>query len=117
MKALLFLFFLCYFASSSAQTIQTIVPGQSVVMGTAFQVQYVITEPAGLINADTPSFKECRLVSGPNFYKGTATVGGRSQAIRNITYTLVPLRIGRLKIEGIRAHFKGNIDKKADDAF
>lgn len=99
-----------------AQAIEVIVPTQPVVVGTAFQVQYVITEPAEFVSATTPTFDSCRLISGPNIYKGNAVINGKLQAIQNIAYTLVPTTTGVLRIGGIKVSFKNGFDKQSTDA-
>ena len=72
----------------AAQKIQTVVPSQPIVIGTAFQVQYIIIEPSGFAGAETPEFENFLLVSGPNHYKGKAIIEGRMQVIENITYSI-----------------------------
>lgn len=81
-------------------------PTQPVVVGTAFQVQYIITEPSEFVEATTPSFDSCRLISGPNIYKGNAVVDGKLQPIQNIAYTLVPTKVGMVKIGSIKVNFR-----------
>ena len=99
-----------------SQKVEVIVPAQPVVVGTAFQVQYIITEPAELVAATTPVFDSCRLISGPNIYKGNAVVNGRLQPIQNITYTLVPTQTGVLRIGSIKASYKNFPDEQSSDA-
>jgi hypothetical protein len=100
------IFFLLLSISLFGQKVETIVPGQPVVTGTAFLVQYVITEPSLLANIISPEFDGLQIVSGPNHYKGTAVVDGRDQAIENVTYTLVASKNGLIKIPGLTAVFK-----------
>ena len=88
-------------------------PTQPVVVGTAFQVQYVITDPSEFVEASTPVFDSCRLISGPNIYKGNAVVDGKLQPIQNIAYTLVPTATGVLKIGSINAKFKTLPDEQS----
>ncbi len=99
-----------------SQQIEVIVPTQPVVVGTAFQVQYVITEPGEFVGATTPTFDSCRLISGPNIYKGNTVINGKLQAIQNIAYTLVPTTTGVLRIGGIKVSFKNGPDKQSADA-
>ncbi|HWJ91857.1 MAG TPA: BatD family protein, partial [Flavisolibacter sp.] len=115
MKKHLSVIFLFLFFGARAQKIQTIVPTQPVVVGNAFQIQYIIQEPSSLVNLTPPSFDGVQVVSGPNHYKGTTIVDGRSVAIENITYTLVPIKTGFLKINGLTAAFRSG-DEKTDDA-
>ena len=101
----------------AAQKIQTVVPSQPIVIGTAFQVQYIIIEPSGFAGAETPEFENFLLVSGPNHYKGKAIIEGRMQVIENITYTLVPQKTGILIIPALHAGFKdGNVMKSENEA-
>src|SRR4051812_2097213 len=114
MKKHLSVIFLLLFYGAGAQRIQTIVPTQPVVIGNAFQIQYIIQEPSTLINLTPPSFEGLQVVSGPNHYKGTNITEGKTTVIENITYTLVPMNTGFLKIKGLTAVFK-NGDEKTQD--
>lgn len=109
-------FFFFLLNNVAAQKIQTIVLKQ-VTQGTAFQIQYVVTEPSNLISVNAPAFDSLQLVSGPNYYNGNATVDGKLQPIKNITYTVVCSKIGKLKINGITANFKNAPEQKANDVF
>ncbi|HEU0064160.1 MAG TPA: BatD family protein, partial [Flavisolibacter sp.] len=100
-----------------AQKVQTILPVQPVLEGTAFQIQYVISNPSEVINVLPPDFDSLRLVSGPNHYKGIAIVNGKQQALNNITYTFVASKPGNYSIKGIDVTFKNNIHQKAGDVF
>lgn len=115
-KALLFFLSLGFFFCCYAQRIQTIVPNQPVVVGNAFQVQYVISNPSDLVKITSPSFEDLRLVSGPNHYLGNAFISGKMQEIENITYTVVPLKTGKIIIKGIVANFKNGGEKSNDVA-
>ena len=95
-----------------AQKVQTIVPQQPVVVGTAFQVQYIITQPGELANTVLPAFDSFRLVSGPNHYKGNALIDGKQQPIENITFTLVPSSTGTITINGLKASFKNGSEQE-----
>src|SRR6476469_4839619 len=90
------LILLGWFHLLNAQRIQTIVPKQAIVVGTAFQVQYIITEPSGMVNMTPPSFDSLQVVSGPNYYKGNATIDGKPQQIQNIAYTLIASKTGSI---------------------
>ena len=113
-KQSVILIFLLYFLHCSAQKVQTIVPTQ-VVAGNAFQIQYIVAEPPNLVNLSTPQFENLRLVSGPNYYKGNSVVNGRMEPIQNITYTVIALKPGPVKIDGVTAKFRNNISEKTDD--
>ena len=100
MKTRLFGFIvLFFFSAADAQRIQTIVPRQPVIMGNAFQIQYIIAEPTAISTISSPSYQDLQIVSGPNRFKGSATINGTVQAIENITYTVVPLKAGTLRVE------------------
>jgi len=90
---------------SNAQRIQIIVPKQ-VVAGNAFQIQYIIDDPSTFETISTPQFENLQLISGPNYYKGSSSVYGKAQAIENITYTVVPLKSGLIRIAPVTAKFK-----------
>lgn len=100
-----------------AQRIETIVTRQPVVAGNAFQVQYVIKEPAELTSIQYPEFTSFKKVSGPHVYKGKMIIGGRSRIIENITYTLVATVTGPQKVNGLRAVFKNEGMQKSADAW
>jgi len=104
-KPVLVLVFFLAFLSSYTQRVQTIVPGQ-VIIGNAFQIQYIINDPGAFISLSPPQFDNLKLISGPNYYKGNSLVNGKTQAIQNITYTVVPLKGGTVKIYSVTASFK-----------
>ncbi len=108
--------FLLASITAMAQRVQTIVPDRPVVIGTAFQVQYVVLEPADLSNFTPPVFENFEIVSGPNHYRGSAVLNGRVQAIENITYTLVPGRTGKLVVKGLKAAFRSGLEMHSKDA-
>ncbi|MGZ8536799.1 MAG: BatD family protein [Flavisolibacter sp.] len=101
--------FLIFSLRLFAQKVETIAPTQPIITGTAFLVQYVITEPSLLVNIISPEFEGLQVVSGPNYYKGDAVVDGRIQPIENITYTLVASKNGSVKIPGLTAVFKNGL--------
>jgi hypothetical protein len=111
--ATVFVFLISFFCSQS-QKIQTIVPKQ-VVVGNAFQIQYIIADPSTLENITAPQFDNLQLISGPNYYNGKSTVNGKAQLIENITYTVVPLKAGTIKISSLTAKFKNDGDEKSDE--
>lgn len=105
-----FLFLLLFFCTrAQGQQVRTILPAQPVVEGTAFQVQYIITNGAGFLSASTPEFQGCHIVSGPNYYKGIGTADGASQLIQNIAYTVVADKAGSLTIPAIRVKFSSGL--------
>ena len=112
-SAAVLIFSIC-FLCSYAQKIQVIVPKQ-VVAGNAFQIQYIVADPSELINISPPLFDNLQLISGPNYYKGNSLVNGKTQAIENITYTLVPAKEGAIKINSLIARLKNGIEEKTDE--
>lgn len=107
------IFFLSFFCGHS-QKIQTIVPKQ-VVAGNAFQIQYIIGNPSALAAINSPQFENLQIVSGPNYYKGNSLINGKSEPIENITYTVVPLKTGIIKINAITIQFKNGTEQKSDE--
>jgi hypothetical protein len=116
MKWLVFVSLLLLAFCGYAQKVLTIAPKQPVVVGTAFQVQYIVTDPTNLLNTISPAFDSVKLVSGPNYYKGNTTIDGKSEPIENITYTLVALHTGVVPIKGITAQYKNGSEQKSTDA-
>ena len=78
---------------------RTIVPREPVVVGDAFQVQFIVEDlPAETLRP--PAFTGFRLVSGPAFYKGVVELDGKSMPLTNAVYTLEALKPGRFTIQG-----------------
>jgi hypothetical protein len=92
----------------ASQRVQVVVPAQPVNRGVAFQVQYVLYAAEEWNVVATPLFDSCRVVSGPHFYKGTTLQNGVSMPVQNVTYTLVPLRTGTLRIGPLRLRSKAS---------
>jgi hypothetical protein len=111
--AVVFALLFCFFRGQS-QKIQAIVPAQ-VIVGNAFQIQYIIRDPSAFVNITLPQFDNLQLVSGPNYYKGTSRVDGKEEQIENITFTVVPLKAGRGRVNAITASFKNSEEQKSDD--
>jgi len=109
-----FFFFSVSFVFVQAQRIQAIVPSQA-VMGNAFQIQYIITDPSDFLDIYAPRFENLQLISGPNYYKGNSVVNGKKQSIENITYTVVPIKTGMIRINAVTARFKNSEEEKSDD--
>lgn len=105
--------FICFLCGYS-QKVQTIAPKQ-VVAGNAFQIQYIIAEPSEPINILAPQFDNLTLVSGPNYYKGNSLVNGKTEAIENITYTLVSSKEGTIIIHPLSVKFKNGNEEKSDE--
>ncbi|MGZ3939140.1 MAG: BatD family protein, partial [Flavisolibacter sp.] len=113
-RPVLVLVLLFCFLWVQSQKIQVIVPGQ-VVVGNAFQLQYIINDPGAFVGITSPQLENLRLVSGPNYYKGTSLVNGKEEQIENITFTVVPLKPGKVRINAITARFKNSEERKSDD--
>jgi hypothetical protein len=64
-----------------------------------------------LVNINVPQFDDLRLISGPNYYKGSSFVDGRTQAIENITFTVVPLKTGTIRINPLTINFNKGEEK------
>lgn len=97
MRGLLTIFFLAILTQVSlAQAFRTVVPKEAVVIGDAFQVQYIV-EDHSAETLKPPSFTNFRLVSGPAFYTGKTE---DDKPVVNAVFTLEPLRPGKFIIQG-----------------
>src|SRR6476619_3154791 len=95
------LFMLWCVALQAQRNVQTIVPLQPITVGSAFQVQYIITDAEPVVELQSPAFgKDFRFVSGPRLYQGEALINNNKIPIQNFSYTLIPLRKGRLIVKG-----------------
>lgn len=105
-RALVTVFFFCA-AVHAQRRVQTIVPLQPVTVGTAFQVQYIVTGSVPVTGLQAPAFgPDFRFVSGPRLYQGEAFINNTKTPIQNFSYTLIPLRTGRLVVKGATAVYK-----------
>ena len=98
--ATLFLLVLVSVFVEAQNPFTTIVPQAPVVVGEAFQVQYIIEDGLNAGNFTSPVFQGFRIVSGPNVYSGTTTNGNTIQQSKNFESTLVALKPGRFIISG-----------------
>lgn len=115
MKKVAAVFILLFFILHGyAQKVQVIVPGK-VVAGNAFQIQYVIDDLSSFETIGTPRLENLQLISGPNYYKGNSSVNGRTRAIQNITYTVVPLKAGAVIIAPVKARFKNGDEETTNE--
>lgn len=105
--------FLLYYVTA-AQKVQVIAPSKPVVAGTAFQLQIVITDTEHFIELLQPQFDSLSVISGPNYYKGETIINGKTHPIKNITYTLVSDKTGRIRIKGISARFIDSEERTGD---
>jgi hypothetical protein len=116
-EAALILFTLWHAAMHAQQPVQTIVPLQPIAVGAAFQVQYIVTGNAPVLELQSPAFgRSFRFVSGPRLYHGEALINNKKTPIQNFSYTLIPLRKGRLVVKGATVVFASG-KKKSDDTF
>ena len=101
MKRIVTLLLLALSATIHAQqSFITIAPQSTVVMGEAFQVQYIVEDGTKVTNFTAPAFQGFRIVSGPNIYLGSVAQGNSSRQSKNFVFTLVALNTGRLIIPG-----------------
>lgn len=116
MKGFVFVLCLLFYNTLHAQrTVQTIVPLQPVPVGAAFQVQYIVAAGEQVTELQSPAFgKDFRFVSGPRLYRGEALINNIKTPIQNFSYTLIPLRKGRLIVRGATALFGAAKIKSAD---
>ena len=103
--------------TAAAQKVQTIAPSRSVIEGTAFQIQYVISNPSEVMSVYPPDFDSLQLISGPNHYKGVTIVEGKQQPIDNITYTVLAKKAGKYAIEGPDVTYKNFTHQRGQDVF
>lgn len=103
----LFLVSTCFcYLLSAAQEVRTIIPQQPVIIGNAFQVQYIITDPSTFESIQPPLSDSIELISGPNIYNGNMLISGKMQPIRNVTFTLVAKFHGKVRVREVMAIFK-----------
>lgn len=92
------------FTGMAQAPVQTLVPRQTIAVGQSFQVQYVVTELQQFEGLHTPQFgPDFKEVSGPVMYNATITQNGKKIPVHNYSFTLVPLRKGKLPIAGATA--------------
>lgn len=107
MKRIFLLLQLCLLcAGITAQPLfKTEGPGPTVVVGEAFQIQYVLEggDPNAVLQ--TPEFNGCRISSGPHVYPGH--IGLKS--VSNYVFTLVTNRTGKLQIPSASISSGGTI--------
>jgi hypothetical protein len=84
------------------QSIRTIVPSRPIIIGTSFRLQFIISEPDALSDLIPPSFDGFQLVNGPNISSGVSLMDGKMQPVKNVSFILLPVRPGKIKISSIR---------------
>lgn len=116
-KTVVILFCLLFAILVKAQKpFTTIVPQAPVVVGEAFQVQYIIEDGSTASNFNTPVFQGFRIVSGPNVYSGTTTNGNTTQQSKNFVLTLAALKPGKFIIPGATIRIDGK-QVKSNNSF
>ena len=98
--------FLFLWQSTAAQKVQILVPKEPVIIGNAFQVQFIFPNTLAIDNITPPVTDSIKLISGPNVYKGTATINGKQEAVQNVTFTLVASALGNVRIRETSIIFK-----------
>ncbi len=84
------LFFFLFAAAAMGQTqFKTIVPQTPIVVGDAFQVQYVIDDGEAATGFITPVFKGFKTVAGPYIYSGKSRLANNDRQSKNYVFTLV----------------------------
>lgn len=78
----------------------TIVPHVPVVIGEAFQVQYVLEDGTDASNFNAPVFQHFRVAAGPDIYPGSRIQSNNLKQSKNFVFTLVALTTGKLIIPG-----------------
>ena len=101
--------------TAAAQKVQTIIPSRPVIEGTAFQIQYVISNPSEVMSVYPPDFDSLQLISGPNHYKGVTVIDGKPQTIHNLAYTVLAKKPGKYSIEGPDITFKNFTHQRGQD--
>lgn len=94
---------------------KTIVPQKSIVVGEAFQVQYVIDDGEAATNFITPVFREFNTVAGPNIYLGNSNHSNNYTQSKNFVFTLVALSPGKLIIPGTFISLNGKQVRSNDN--
>jgi hypothetical protein len=80
-------------------------------------VQYIVTDGDPVVELQSPAFgRDFRFVSGPHLYQGEAFINNKKVPVQNFSYTLIPLRKGRLVVKGATAVF-GSGKVKSNDTY
>ena len=82
-----------------AQKIQVLVPKEPVIIGNAFQVQFILPNTLALEHIVPPVTDSIKLISGPNLYKGTTMINGKLEQVQNVAFTLVASALGNVRIK------------------
>lgn len=115
MKQTAVLLLMIIIGTAAAQKVQTITPTRPVIEGTAFQIQYVISNPSEIMSVYPPDFDSLQLISGPNHYKGVTIIEGKQQPIDNIAYTVLAKKPGRYSVQGPDITYKNFTHQRGQD--
>lgn len=88
--------FFIYSTVFAQPVFKTLAPGSTVVVGEAFQIQYVLEGGEANAVLQAPAFNGCRVNSGPNIYPGYNGL----LSVNNYVFTLEANRTGKLVIPG-----------------
>lgn len=115
-KIIAILFFTCLAAFAIAQvSFKTIVPLTPIVVGEAFQVQYVLDDSEGAGSFITPIFKGFKTVAGPYIYPGKTRLANNDRISKNYVFTLIALNPGKLIVPGTFIVVNGKQVKSNDN--
>ncbi len=105
--ALLLLLILLASAIKAQPSFITIVPHVPIVVGEAFQVQYIIEDGADAVDFTAPAFPNFRVVAGPDIYPGNRIQSNNFKQSKNFVFTLVALATGKLIIPAATISING----------
>jgi len=106
----LLLFYIAIFITvcTVAQPVfRTNVADRSLVVGEAFQVQYIIETVEQTNNFKQPAFPGFRIVAGPDMYMGTVSNHKKISTTKNFVFTLSPLVPGKLMVPAASIFIQG----------
>ncbi|MBK5269476.1 MAG: protein BatD [Bacteroidia bacterium] len=111
---LISLFIVLAFSIKAQETFITVAPQDPIPVGESFQVQYIIEDGDQVSNFKHGSFKNFRIVAGPNIYTGSVTEKSQVKQLKNLVYTLAAVKPGRFIIEGATITVNGKQEKSND---
>ncbi|MEI9944039.1 MAG: BatD family protein [Chitinophagaceae bacterium] len=117
MQRIVFIFLLAVYSFSiKAQVVfRTDVTQGPVIAGESFQVQYVLENFNDIGEFSPPDFKNFRIAGGPFVYEGATYSTDGIRKVKNVVYTLEPLKPGKFIIHGANAKVDGHL-VKSDNA-
>ena len=114
-RAILIFFFITSLVYSQAQVaIKTVVTAGPILVGESFRVQYIMEDVSEADEFYQPDFKGLRYVRGPDIYPGTAFGPDGPRKLKNVLYTLVATRAGKVIVPGAGARINGELVKSED---